>query len=347
MKIALVAPFEEPVPPVKYGGTELVVGLLANELHKRGHDVTLFASGDSNVPCRLVSVFSSGIRTTPPYDTNAKMREAAKYKGIAKVLDIINKEHFDMVHNHIGWRYLLFEPFVQSKTVTTLHGPMSLPYQYEGFQARSDYRFVSISNNQRKDLPTLHYIDTVYNGINIDPYTFTNDPEDYLLFLGRMSPEKGVKQAIEIARSSGKKLKIATKVDTVDLGYFEEVKKCMEGANVEMVGEIGMDEKVTLLKNAIGLLAPIQWEEPFGLNVVEAMACGTPVLGVARGSFPELITHGVDGFLAKTAEDLTPFVSQLGHIDRHMCRQTVEKRFTKEVMVDGYLEVYKKIAAGT
>lgn len=344
MKIAMVAPFEESVPPAKYGGTEVVVYNLITELIKQGHDVTLFATGDSKVPCRVVPIFPQSLRSLSPFDTDLKSREAAKFLGIGKVLEVLQKEQFDIVHNHIGWRLLLFYEHIHQPLVTTLHGPMSIGYQHIGFTASPSLEFISISNNQRKDFPTLDYVATVYNGIDLNHYQFQRGSSDnYLLFLGRFSPEKGAREAIEIAKESGKKLLMAVKIDQVDKKYFEECRPLIDGKQIQLLGEMSMAEKVKYLQNAMALLAPIQWEEPFGLNVVESMACGTPVIGTSRGSFPELITHGKDGFLAKSVGDMVDFVKRINTVDRRECRKTVEERFTKEIMASKYIEVYKKI----
>jgi len=343
MKIALLAPFEEPVPPKKYGGTELIVFNLITELVKMGHDVTLFATGDAEVPCRVEAIFPRSIRTIAPYDTDQKAREAVKWVGIGRIIEKLQKEKFDIVHNHIGWRLLALGNLIKQPLVTTLHGPMHLTYQHVGFTASPDFQFVSISDNQRKAFPDLHYTATVYNGIEVEKFPFSDKAGDYLCLLGRFSPEKGVKEAIAIARSVGMTLKIAAKIDLVDQPFYESVKPEIDGTHIQFMGELGFDEKTELLKNAYALLAPIQWEEPFGLNVVEAMACGTPVVGTKRGSFPELITHGKNGFLGTTVEELASFVSQIPTIERAYCRKTVEERFTTKIMAEGYLRVYAQV----
>lgn len=338
----MVAPVEESVPPKQYGGTELVVYNIITELVNRGHQVTLFGTGDSEVPCPVVPVFPQSIRTIEPYASDPKSRDAAKYVGISKVIDSINTNHFDIVHNHIGWRFLLFAELLKNqKVITTMHGPLSLPYQYMGFKADPSYQFVSISDNQRKDCPDLHYAATVYNGIDPTLFPFSDTPEDYLFILGRMSPEKGVKEAIEVAKKSGQKLIIAAKIDHVDTAYWNEVKPMIDGEQIKFIGEVGLEEKTKLLMNAKALLAPIQWEEPFGLNVVEAMVSGTPVLGMRRGSFPELVVQGVTGYLEDTVDALADHVKEIGSINRHVCRKHVEDHFTKQHMADGYLRVYE------
>lgn len=345
MKIALVAPFEESVPPKKYGGTEMVVANLAKELHNRGHDVTLFATGDSEVPCKLVSIFPHAIRTQEKFINDNKMREMAKYVGISRVIKELRFGGFDIVHNHIGWRFTIFSHLLPIPVVTTLHLPPGEPYHrfiYNEFPKSEQY--VSISNNQRKSFPELPYLATVYNGIDLEQYPFAHKKEgDYLLFLARFSPEKGAKEAIEIANRVKKKLVIAAKIDTVDKAYYESVRPLIEQSQVEFVGEIGGETKIRLLQNAAALIAPIQWEEPFGLFVVEAMAVGTPAVVWKRGSFPEIITHGVDGYLGESVEELSYYVQEVSSLSSEACRKTVEQKFTKEIMTNSYLDVYSSV----
>jgi glycosyltransferase involved in cell wall biosynthesis len=343
MRIAMLAPFEESVPPKKYGGTELVIYNLIIQLIKMGHDVTLFGTGDAEVPCRVEAIFPQAVRTIPPFDTDQKARESIKWVGIGNVLQKLANEPFDIIHNHNGWRFLSVSQCIRQPIVTTLHGPMDQIYQQVVFSSSPDFAFISISDNQRKAFPNLHYVQTVYNGIDVDKFPFSEKAGNYLCLLGRFSPEKGVKEAIAIARKAGMTLKIAAKIDLVDQPYYESMKSEIDGTEIQFMGEIGFDQKTDLLKNAYALLAPIQWEEPFGLNVVEAMACGTPVIGTKRGSFPELITHGKTGFLGTTAEELASFVSQISTISRADCRKTVEERFTGKIMAEGYAGVYLSV----
>jgi len=343
MRIAMLAPFEESVPPKKYGGVELVIYNLIVELVKMGHDVTLFGTGDSDVPCKVEAIFPKAIRTTPPYDTDQQARESVKWVGIGRMIEKLEKEKFDIVHNHNGWRLLALGNLMRQPLVTTLHGPMHVTYQHVGFTANPDYQFVSISDNQRKAFPNLHYVQTVYNGIEVTKFPFSDKSGNYLVLLGRFWVDKGVKEAIDIAKRVGMPLKIAAKIDILDRSYYEQLKPLIDGTHIQLIEEIGFDEKTDLLKNAYALLAPIQWEEPFGLNVIEAMACGTPVIGTKRGSFPEIITHGKNGFLGTTVEELASYVKDIPTIDRVACRKTVEERFTTKIMTDGYVHVYEKI----
>ncbi len=342
----MVAPVEESVPPKKYGGTEIVVYNLITELVRLGHQVTLYASGDSQVPCELVPIFPQAIRTIEPYASDGKSRNMAKFVGLAKVIKSLNTRQFDLVHDHTNWRFFIYANLVKIPTVSTLHGHLGETYQKMIVSFCTPGRLISISDNQRKGMPELQYVATIYNGIDTALYPFKEKPEgDYLLFLARFSPEKGAREAIEVAKKSGQKLLMAAKVDQVDRQYFEESKALIDGRQIVFLGELGMAEKVNYLQNAKALLAPIAWEEPFGLFLVEAMSCGTPVLGMARGSFPEIIVPGKNGFLANSVEEMVEQVKLIGTIERKACRQTVEERFTKEVMAAKYVEVYQKIVS--
>lgn len=343
MKIIQLASFEERVPPLKYGGTELIVSNITEELVKRSHKVYLLASGDSKTSAKLIPVFSTSMRQLPEAK-DMKIRDALKFIGVGKMLELLNNIKADIIHNHLGWRFLAFANFATCPVVTTLHGPLSVPYMQYIHKKFAQFNFVSISNSQRKPLPELNFVSTVYNGIDISKFEFNDKPEDYFAFLGRMSPEKGPIQAIQIAKLAGVKLKMAAKIDAVDTEYFKkEVEPLIDGKQIEFIGEIGPEEKSDFLKNAIGLIAPIQWEEPFGLFFIEAMACGTPVIACKRGSVPEIVKNGENGFIVETVEEGAKAVKKIETIDRMGCRKHVEKYFTTEKMVDGYEKVYEKI----
>lgn len=343
MKIAQITPFEERVPPVKYGGTELVASNLTEELVKRGHTVYLIASGDSETKAKLLPVFPESIRMLPE-SKDMKMRDALKFMGVGKILDILKNLDVDIVHNHLGWRLLPFSNIINKKIITTLHGPLDIKYQRKIYEKFKKSNFVSISKNQKEPLPDLNYIGTVYNGIDIKKFSFRNEPGDYLAFLGRMSPEKGPVQAIQAAKKSGIKLKMAAKVDVNDKDFFEkEVKPLIDNKNIEFIGEIGPEEKSDFLKNAKALLAPIQWREPFGLFFTESMACGTPVIAFRNGSVPEIIEDGKTGFIVEEINEMAEAIKNIDRIDRKKCRERVEKYFTSEKMADGYEAIYKKI----
>lgn len=345
MKIIQVAPFEEPVPPKKYGGTELVVYSLAQELVAMGHEVFLVATGDSKTDAELLPVFPKALRKYKAA-ADMKVRDSLKYIGIGKVLEIVKNINADIIHNHIGWRLMPFAPLLKPPIVTTLHGPMHTGYQKLVYGNFPDAPVVSISNSQRRPFKKLNYVGTVYNGINVGKFAYSDKPGDYLAFLGRMSPEKGPLQAIRIAKKCGLKLVMAAKVDSVDKGYFEkEIAPLIDGKQIVFLGEVGHEGKVKLLKNARALLAPIQWEEPFGLFFIEAMACGTPVLAFRRGSVPEVVKNGVTGFAVKTDAEMIMAVRMIRTIKRSACRRWVEENFSSGKMARGYEDVYRKVIA--
>ena len=343
MRIALVAPFEESVPPEKYGGTELVVYNLAESLVDMGHEVFLLASGDSKTRAKLIPVFPRAIRKEE-YAADTNVRNSLKFVGIARVLDELKKLNVDIVHNHIGWRLLPFEGIAEKRMVTTLHGPLDVPYQQFVYGLFKDAPCISISNSQREPFNGLNFIATVYNGIDISLFDFNEKPKGYLAFLGRMSPEKGPKVAIEVAKKAGMKLIMAAKVDAVDKEYFErEIKPLIDGEQVVFLGEIGPVEKNGLLRDAACLLATIQWREPFGLFMAEAMACGTPVIATDMGSAREIVADGETGFVVKNDIDgFVGAVKKIGSLSRSACRARAETMFSKETMAVNYVEAYKK-----
>lgn len=343
MNIALLAPLEESVPPAKYGGTELIVSYLANALSKKGHKVFLFATGDSKTAAELIPIFPRAIRKEL-YASDLKIREALKYIGISKIVNNLQKLKIDIIHNHIGWRFLPFASFLPAPTLTTLHGPLNINYQKFIYSKFKKYPFVSVSNSQRKPLASLNYRATVYNGIDIKIFDFNDSPKDYFAFLGRMSPEKGPVQAIQIAKAAGVKLKMAAKVDAADKIFFEkEVKPLIDNKQIEFLGEIAHSQTNNFLGNAKGLIAPIQWQEPFGLFFVEAMACGAPVIALNRGSVPEVIKDKKTGFVLNDIREAIKAIRNINKIKRKDCREWVEKNFTSEKMVENYEKVYKKI----
>ncbi len=346
IEIAQISSFEEVVPPKKYGGTELVVHNLTEELVRRGHKVTLFALGGSKTSAKLIQVYPYSLKVRT---MDLKTRESYKLIGVGKILEYIKNHHFDLLHNHIGWRVLAFSSLVDIPMVTTLHGPLNIKYQRLVFGNKKNHPFVSISNSQRRFFPGLNYVATVYNGIKVEDFIFNNDPDDYLAFLGRISPEKGVVQAIKVAKAAREKLLIAAKIDPVDREYWEKkVKPLVDGKQIKFLGELGHKDKVRLLENAKVLLDPINWEEPFGLVMPEAMACGTPVIAPRRASVPEIVVNGKTGFIVSQKHMISEMVKAIKKIDRikrEDCRKHVEKNFTIKKMVDGYEKVYYKILA--
>lgn len=344
LSIAQVAPFEERVPPLKYGGTELVISNLAEELVKRGHKVTLLASGDSITKAQLIPIFKKSIRKDPNIGTDLKKRNAIKFIGVARVVNYLQQHKFDIIHNHIGWRFLPFCPMLNSTIVTTLHGPLDVEYQQFVYGSFPNANYISISNNQRQPMPKLNFTNTVYNGIQVDKFTFNSKKGKYAAFLGRMSPEKGPIQAIQAAKKAKIPLIMAAKVDLVDKEYFnKKVKPLIDGKLIKFIGEVDHRGKVKLLKDAAVLFALIQWEEPFGLFVVEALACGTPVIATNRGAMPELIKDGKTGFLVNNLSQAVKAVHNIDQINRQGCRKLAEDRFSVEKMADDYLKAYYKL----
>ena len=346
LRIAQVAPVIERVPPPKYGGVELVVANLMNGLHKRGHKITLFATGDSISPQKLVSIIDRPMRGMPQRDI-----WRVEFLQSARVLEMINE--FDIVHCHFGpdvFPYAWITELTDKPFVFTLHGRLDLPELKELYtrceRVRRCYH-ISISNDQRTPLPEANYIGTVYNGIEVQRYPFSDKKEDFLVFLGRASPEKGIVEAIEIAKQARERLVILAKVDPVDKEYFEKkVKPLIDGDRIIFIGEVEFEEKVSWLKRAKAMLFPIQWREPFGLVMIEAMACGTPVIAPKRASVPEIVIDGVTGFIVSVENMMEEMVKRLKHIKEikpERCREHVEKNFTSDRMVEDYLRLYKQI----
>jgi glycosyltransferase involved in cell wall biosynthesis len=351
MRIALVATLEERVPPPKYGGIELVVAHLANLLVERGHKVYLLASGDSLTKAELIPIFPRALRKESEI-INLDLRDQFKYLSIARILDVLKKIKLDLIHSHIGWRMAPFVSFLKVPTLITLHAPLDVPKTQYIYRMFPHLSYVAISNAQRKALPELNYVATIYNGIDLSQFDFNPHPKDYFAFLGRISPEKGTLEAIMAAKKAGVKLKIAAKIDMVDREYFEnKIKPLIDGEQIEFIGEIGPKKKNLFLKNARALLAPIQWEEPFGLYFIEAMATGTPVIVFNRGSASEIVIDGKTGFVVKpfdknkkiNLDDFVKAIKKIDQIDRQQCRKRVAEFFTAEKMVKNYENLYYKL----
>jgi glycosyltransferase involved in cell wall biosynthesis len=339
MRIAQIAPLWEQVPPATYGGSELVVSLLTEELVRRGHDVTLFASGDSTTTAKLESVHPKALRLDPT------IKEVGIYEmlQLSQVYERANE--FDVIHSHMGCAGLPYASLVKTPTVFTLHGIFT-PDNEKMFVHARHQPFISISHSQREPRLNLNCVATVYNGVDTSAYRFYPKPSEppYLAFLGRMSPEKGTHLAIAIAKATGWNLKIAGKIDSVDVEYFEqEVKPHIDGTQIQFLGEANHAQKNVLLGNAVATLFPITWREPFGLVMAESMAAGTPVIAMNLGSAPEVIVHGKTGFLCHTVEECIQALSKIDTIDRQACRQHVEGNFSAERMTDGYEAVYQKV----
>jgi glycosyltransferase involved in cell wall biosynthesis len=339
MKIAQVAPLWERVPPPAYGGIELVVSLLTDELVRRGHEVTLFASGDSLTLAKLSSVHPRALRLDPD------VKEYGIYELLQLALVYERADDFDIIHSHVGYTSLAYTNLVETPTVHTLHGIFNHDNE-KIFKYAKKQPYVSISHAQREQKLGLNYLATVYNGIEVSNYQFYPRPDEppYLAFLGRMSPEKGPHLAIEIAKKSGWRLKMAGKIDVVDREFFEqEIKPLIDGKQIEYLGEANHADKNVLMGGAVATLFPITWREPFGLVMIESMASGTPVIAMRLGSTQEVIADGKTGFLCDNVQECVQAIAQVEKLDRYACRHYVENRFSVQQMADGYEAVYKQI----
>ena len=341
MKIAQIAPLYEAVPPRLYGGTERIVAHLCDALVDLGHDVTLFSSADARTRATLVPVRDQAIRLDP----------CPLKSGYAAHLSMLHDlrqraDEFDILHFHVDLiHFPLFEA-IAPRTVTTLHGRLDLKDLPEAYRRFPDYPLVSISDSQRLPLADANWVATVHHGLAEELFQPTAAPRDgYLAFLGRISPEKRPDRAIEIARRSGRRLRIAAKVDAVDRNYFHDrIEPLIVGEPlVEFIGEIGDDEKSAFLGGAEALLFPIDWPEPFGLVMIEAMACGTPVIAYDCGSVPEVIEDGLTGFIVRGEDQAVAAAQRLGDLDRCAIRRRFETRFSATAMARRYLELYDRL----
>ncbi|MGQ0812545.1 MAG: glycosyltransferase family 4 protein [Nitrospiraceae bacterium] len=341
MKIAQVSPLWESVPPRLYGGTERIVSYLTEELVRLGHDVTLFASGDSLTRARLESVCPQALRL----NAGIFNRDAPLVSLIERVFG--SPEEFDIIHSHLDFFGFSLSRRCLVPTVTTLHGRLDLPELVPVFREFAELPLVSISDAQRRPLPWSNWVGTVHHGLPRDLYTFQPKPGKYLAFLGRISPEKRPDHAIEIAKRVGLPLRIAAKVDPADRDYFQnQIEPLMSHPLIEYVGEITDAEKDDFLGEASALVCPYDWPEPFGLVLIEALACGTPVLAYHRGSIPEIIDDGVTGFVCEGLEEMVAAVERLPSLDRRRCRQAFDDRFCVERMAEHYVRIYDGILAG-
>jgi glycosyltransferase involved in cell wall biosynthesis len=338
MRIAQVAPLYESVPPLYYGGTERIVSYLTEELIKQGHDLTLFASGDSITKARLIAPCDRSLRL----NSTCEDRVAYQFLQLEQVFQ--NASYFDIIHFHIDYLHFPFSKRSDVPHLTTLHGRLDLPELVALYRQFADVPVVSISSAQRAPLPWVNWQGTVYHGLPLDQYKCKKNQGRYLAFVGRISPEKRVDRAIEIAKRANMKLKIAAKIDAIDQAYVEtEIRFLLDDPLVEFVGEIGEREKPEFLGNAYALLFPIDWVEPFGLVMIEAMACGTPVIAFRRGSVSEVIDHGITGFIVEDIEESLQALDEVPHFDRERCRMVFEERFSAGRMAAGYLEIYRTL----
>ncbi len=337
MKIAMISPIAWRTPPQHYGPWESVVSVLTEGLVRRGADVILFATKDSLTQAELRSVCQSGYEEDRSIDP--KVWECLH---ISEVFE--HAQEFDLIHSHFDFLPLTYTAFVKTPVLATIHGfssPKILPV-YEKYNGKVHY--VSISDADRSE--RLSYVRTVHHGIELEKFDFNPNPDEYLLFFGRIHPDKGTREAIEVAKRSGRRLIIAGIIQDQD--YFDaQVKPHIDDNQVQYIGSVGPDERNRVLRQAYAMLHLIHFEEPFGLSVVESMACGTPVIAFNRGSMPELITSGVNGFLVHDADGAVETLAQVGSLERAACRRTAEERFSSERMVDEYLFVYRGILSAT
>jgi glycosyltransferase involved in cell wall biosynthesis len=339
MKIAQIAPLMESVPPRLYGGTERIVAYLTDELVRLGHDVTLFASADSITAADLVSCASSALRL------DGHVRDPIPYYML--MLDRVRAlaEEFDILHFHIDQFHFPLFRLIASRTVTTLHGRQDCPDLKPLYLGFGEMPLVSISDSQRRPIPNANFVATIHHGIPMNLHKPTYNPRGgYVAFLGRVSPEKRPERAISIARALGIPLKIAAKVDRVDEAYFrEQIAPLMRDPGVEFIGEIDERRKTAFLGEAQALLFPIDWPEPFGLVMIEAMACGTPVLAFRQGSVSEVVDQGVTGAIVDTIEEAVSMLPQVLALDRHAVRRQFEQRFSSARMATDYVALYRSL----
>ncbi|HEX4211671.1 MAG TPA: glycosyltransferase family 4 protein [Candidatus Binataceae bacterium] len=340
LRIAQLAPLYERIPPKLYGGTERIVSYITEELVRRGHEVTLFAAGDSSTAARLEPGCPESLRLIGKPEQGVFLQLpmiSDAYEGAAA-------GRFDIIHSHIDyWAFPLAE-LTAVPSIATMHGRLDLPDLWPIYRRYSAVPVVSISDSQRLPLPTLNWQATVYHGLPRDLHTFSPGPGKYLAFLGRISPEKRPDIAIAAARRAGLPLKIAAKVDAVDRVYFkQEIEPLLAPPEIEYIGELNEQEKTAFLGDALALLFTIDWQEPFGLVMIEALACGTPVIARRCGSVPEIIEDGLTGFIANDVNDIVAAIRRISELSRRQCREVFEKRFTAETMADNYERVYRKL----
>jgi glycosyltransferase involved in cell wall biosynthesis len=339
MRIAQIAPIIERVPPQKYGGTERVVSALTEELVRRGHEVTLFASGDSITSARLVSVYPRALRAAKLKDLYGTNIWTLFNIGMAYE----HQDEFDIIHDHNSFLALPTANIARVPVVMTCHGPFT-PENRHIFKTLRKPHLVTISNAQAT-VPDLNYAGTVYNGLDLAPYPFSAEHDGYLLFVGRISREKGLHIAIEVALNVNMPLIIAAKLDDVDRTYFEQQVEPFLSEKIRWIGEVDEEERNQLMSRAFCLVHAATWREPFGLTLIEAMACGCPVLGTNMGSIPEIVVDGKTGYVVNSVEEMIDAIYAMGTIDRSECRRHALAHFSAKRMTEEYERIYEKAIA--
>ncbi len=355
MRIAMLAPISWPLPPKGYGPWELVAYNLTEALVKLGHDVTVFAAGGSQTSAKLVATVPHALETWPENERNQPRRydqstgllegppegSALEKLHIATCMERAADGEFDVVHSHLHLHALVFGRLIKCPLVSTLHGSAWVRAHHVVFDKYRDLPFVSISNAERTLMPELNYVATVYNGIRLDGFPFEAEKDDYLLFAGRLSPEKGPDVSIEVAKRTGRRLVMAGMIEPQYKDFFNaKIKPHIDGKNVEYLGLLSQKELAPIYRKAAGVLFTINWCEPFGLVAVEAQASGTPIIATRFGALPEIIVEGETGFVVDSVDQAVAAVAKLDTIEPQACRQNVERRFTDESMARGYARVY-------
>ena len=341
MRIAQVSPLYESVPPKLYGGTERVVHYLTEELVAQGHEVTLFASGDSRTSARLVAPCEEALRLNNSTDQMA--HHVLMLEWVRQMA-----HQFDIIHYHVDYIHYPISRRMRTPSLTTVHGRLDIPELKPLYAEFGDMPLVSISYSQREPLERINWQGTVYHGLPAGLHKFHEGPGEYLAFIGRISPEKQVDHAIAIAKAVGMKLKIAAKIDKGDREYFErDIRPLFDDPLVEYIGEIGEDAKCDFLGGAVALLFPLNWEEPFGMVMIESLACGTPVVAYRRGSVPEVMQEGISGFVVDTLEEAIEATRRVVELDRRRCWELFRSFYTAERMADDYVTIYQRLAANS
>lgn len=343
MKIAQIAPLIECVPPKAYGGTERIVSILTEELVNRGHSVTLFASGDSTTDAQLYPTYPRSLRAAMPDDVQGRVLASLLHLGKAYEM----AQYFDVIHDHTGHFGVAFANSCNKPVVMTMHGAFN-EQNIKMYTALTNPHLVTISHNQRLSAPGLNHLATVYNGVSLERFPFSEKHDGYLLYVGRICPEKGTHLAIEVAQKLKMKLIIAAKLDYEKFGdYFEQKVRPHLSDEITWIGEVSEPQRNELYANAYCFLHPVTWPEPFGLTLVEAMACGCPVVAFEQGSIPEVISHEETGYVVHTVDEMVEAVQRISNIDRKKCREHAITNFNEQRMVNNYESLYRALVEQT